>query len=275
MLRELDNQLTWDVEKKSLSLLNDSTPISDYTAIVRNDNNHILSIMKDSYLPMTNREFSTAVEKIQEISGFNLTGYNEFKQGRKVLAFLENNIEDFYIGGHKIKDYLLLGNSFDGSTSFFQGTSTILIRCQNQFSKIQVHSKIRHTKQFNAKLDEYYSYLQFYFNQRKELYGFFNQIGNVRVTEKLQEDLINFVLNIDPKTEELSTRKKNQIENLRLNILSETKDLGDNMWGAFNGITKYTTHDISPKEEVFGNVFGIQADINNRAIEFMEKQLAY
>jgi len=52
------------------------------------------------------------------------------------------------------------------------------------------------------------------------------------------------------------------------------KELGDNLWGAFNGVTKYTTHEITPRNPVFGNIFGIQADINNRALTFVKERLS-
>lgn len=156
MVRNLDEKLTWEVESKNIfsGEVVGMDKIPGYKAISRNDNQVVLSVMKNSYSPMLNAEFLEIVENIRTISGFKLEGFNEFKQGKKVLAFLKNDREDFYIGGHKIEDYFLLGNSFDGSSSFFQGTSTELIRCTNAFSKIQVHSKIRHTKNIKDKISE-------------------------------------------------------------------------------------------------------------------------
>jgi len=277
MIRELDEKIGWEIENKNV-FSGDQIGLEKvigYKAIIRNDDGSVLSVMKTSYSPMTNTEYLDIVAKIQEISGFRLAGFNEFKGGRKVLGFLENTRKDFYIGTHKIKDYLILGNSFDGSTSFFTGTSTVLIRCQNQFSQIIELNKIRHTKKIKTKLDEYYAYLDFYFNKRDELYKTFERIGNIKLTEELQEQMINFVLGVKKVTaEELSTRKQNQIELLRTNIVTEMKELGDNLWGAFNGVTKYTTHEITPRNPVFGNLFGSQADINNRALAFVEERLS-
>jgi hypothetical protein len=280
MVRDLDKELKWEIESKDIftNTTSDFTTnwnqVHGYKAISRNDSGGILSVMKNSYSPMTNTEFLDTVSKIKEISGFQLAGFNEFKGGKKVLAFLENNREDFYIGGHKIKDYFLLGNSFDGSSSFFQGTSTVLIRCTNQFSKIETMTKIRHTKSIGRKLEEYYIYLDSYFNQRDELYKTFERAAEFKLTEELQEQMIKFVLGIKESLDkELSAHKQNQIEMLRNNILSETKDLGENLWGAFNGVTKYTSHDLVSKTPTFGNVFGIQADINNKAIDFVNQKL--
>jgi hypothetical protein len=277
MIRELDKTIDWEIEDKSVFSGDQIglNKIEGYKAIIRDDNGEILSVMKKSYSPMNNSEFLEIVTKIQEISGFNLAGFNEFKGGRKVLGFLENNRENFSIGGNKIKDYFILGNSFDGTSSFFTGTTSVLIRCKNQFSQIIEHNKIRHTKKIKTKLDEYYAYLDFYFNQRDTLYKTFERIGNIKLTEELQEQMINFILGIKENSEkELSTRKQNQIELLRTTILTETKDLGENLWGAFNGVTKYTTHEIESRNPVFGNIFGIQGDINKRTLSFVKAHLA-
>lgn len=249
--------------------------IKGYKAISRDDNGSILSVMKNSYSPMTNAEFIDVLGNIQRISGFKFVGYNEFGGGKKILGFLENDRDDLLIGGHKMKNYMLLGNSFDGSTSFFTGTSTVLIRCQNQFSQIQKFTKIRHTKQIQGKLEEYYSYLDSFFAQREELKRTFEKAGNIFLTEKLQEEMINFVLDVKEVTDkELSARKQNQIEMLRSSIRGESSDLGWNLWSAFNGVTKYTTHELETKKaSTFGNLFGIKADINNRAIQFVNDKL--
>jgi hypothetical protein len=276
MKQELMPTLDWEIVNKNVFSGEEvgDVKIPGYKAIRRSDNDNILSVMKNSYSPMTNSEFSEIVERIREISGFELSGFNEFKGGNKVLAFLENNKEDLYIGSHRMKNYMLLGNSFDGSSSFFQGTSSILIRCQNQFSQIQTMNKIRHTKNINTKLEEFYIYLDSFFNQREKLKETFERMGNITLTEELREKMIAFVLDVKEVSEkELSTRKKNQIEMLRNNMLEEVIDLGENVWGAFNGVTRYTTHDIETKNEVFGNVFGRQADLNNKAFEFATREL--
>lgn len=276
MVRELDKTIAWEIEKKSLFTIEDTLPkeVPGYNAIIRNDNGGVLSVMKKSYSPMFNAEFLEIVERIKEISGFELAGFNEFKAGAKVLGFLENNRGDISIGGHKMKSYMLLGNSFDGTTSFFQGTSTTLIRCQNQFSQIQVQNKLRHTKSLGRKLEEFYAYLDFFLNQQGNLIKKFEMMGNITLTEELKEKMIKFVLGVDEISDkELSARKQNQIELLRNTILQETKDLGENMWGAFNGVTKYTTHSLVSKAPTFGNVFGMQATINDKAMSFSMEQV--
>jgi tRNA U34 2-thiouridine synthase MnmA/TrmU len=56
----------------------------------------------------------------------------------------------------------------------------------------------------------------------------------------------------------LSTRKKNILSDLEVNIMGEVQDKGGNLWGLFSGITKYTTHQLkgdSSENKLFG-VYG-------------------
>lgn len=275
-MTDLQPTFNWDITENPVFQGTDAQNIAivdGSKALVRNDNNETLAIVKKSYNPMTTEAFLTTMEKLVKITGFNIEGFAEFKNGQKILGFLKNDKDNLNIGGHAIKDHLLIGNAF-GDTSFFLGTSTILIRCQNQFSQIEKISKIRHTKSFSVKLEELYHYVEFYYSKRDELYKTFERLGNVNTNEAMREKMIRFVLGVKETTEtEISTRKLNQMDLLRANIVTEIADLGDNMFGLFNGITRYTTHDIISKEPSFGSVFGIKAEINAKALQFAEQEM--
>lgn len=276
MNTELKKEIGWEIANKNV-FIGDETGdarAESYKAITRDDTGGILSIKKRTYSPMCNSEFIDAVARISEISGFPLLGYNEFKGGVKILGFLENNRENFFIGSHKIKAYMLIGNSFDGTSSFFQGTSSILIRCQNQFSQISTQHNVRHSGDIQKKLEEFYTYLDLYFNQTSKLFKTLERFGDVKLTEELQEKMILFALGIDENSEkEISSMKLKQMDLLRDLILDEVTELGDNMWASFNGVTRLTTHELTTKHPTFGNVYGRPAEINTAAFNFANAQL--
>lgn len=242
-----------------------------HKVISRNSDGSQISTMKNSYFPMYNADFMESTNRMAEISGFEIEGYSEFDGGRIVFSHLKNTIEDFKIGGFKIDDYLLLGSSFDGRYPFFIGTTTNFIRCQNQFSKISKVEKIRHTKSSPKKVDELLRSLEIYFQTRKEMYENFEQMGNVKIDEETKRLAMDYVLQVskeDRLAGEISTRKLNQLEVLNNCVLTEFNDLGQNLFGLFNGVTRYTTHELNVKERSFGNIFGTAANINKRAYEF-------
>lgn len=242
-----------------------------HKVISRNDNNSVISVMKNSYNPMLNADFMESTERMKEISGFETAGYSEIDGGRIILSHLKNNLTDFEIGGHKIDDYLLLGSSFDGRYPFFIGTTTVLIRCKNQFSKISRVEKVRHTKSAPKKREELMQSLEVYFANRKAMYENFEKMLQYETDDTVKKLAIDYILNVskeDKLDTEISTRKMNRMLLLDSNMITEMNDLGNNLWAIFNGVTKYTTRELTQKENVFGNIFGNPALLNNRAYEF-------
>ena len=240
----------------------------NYKVISRSDNGEEISTMKNSYLPMYNSHFTESTERMAEISGFKIEGYSELDGGRIIFSHLKNTIEDFRIGGNKIDDYLLLGSSFDGRFPFFIGTTTNFIRCQNQFSQISKVEKIRHTKSAPKRVDELLRSLEIYFQTRQTMYENFERMGNVKIDEATKQLAMDYVLQIskeDRLAGEISTRKLNQLGVLNNSVITEFNDLGQNLFGLFNGVTRYTTHELNIKERSFGNIFGTAAEINKKA----------
>ena len=53
-----------------------------------------------------------------------------------------------------MSNYMVVGNSYDGSTSFFIGTSDEYLRCTNQFSQLLKTMKVRNSKNSKSKRDD-------------------------------------------------------------------------------------------------------------------------
>lgn len=270
-LAALQDSLSFEI-KESAIYTND-TVIDGYKAISKNSG-EILSVMKDSYFPMYNSDFMESVNRMSEISGFEISGYSEISGGMKIAGHLKNNTENLMIGNFPIEDYLVLGSSFDGSTSFFLGTNTTLVRCQNQFSRISKMEKVRHTKSSPKRVDELLRTLDIYFQNRKEMFANFERMGNFKIDEKIKREAMEYVLGIkqeDKLLDKISTRKQNQLSLMDSAMLVELAEVGNNLFGIFNGVTKYTSHLMSEKSIVnagFGNMFGTPAEINSKAYDF-------
>jgi hypothetical protein len=242
-----------------------------HKAIIKEDNGSQLSVMKNSYKVMRNEHFEESVNRMMDISGFEHAGYTEFDGGRVIIAHLKNNRDNIEIGGNKIDDYLTLGTSHDGRYPFFIGTTTHLLRCKNQFSRMNIREKVRHTQSSPKKRDELLRSLEIYFRRRDEMYNNFDRMRSVEVNKEIIEEVEGLLLNIkkfDRWDGNISTRKQNKLDVLESNILLEMKDLGENLWGIFQGVTRYTTHDLKQKERVFGNLLGTSANINNKMYEY-------
>lgn len=271
---QLQNELGWEVVTEPIKTQSDLI-IDGYKSMRRSDNDHILNVVKDSYSPMTNAAFTEMISQLSEITGMKKAGFSTFKNGGVILGFLQNIEKKQMIGDHEILDYMVIGNSHDFSSSIFVGTSSVLVRCTNAFSRIKKGKglSVPHTKNKDFKVAELVKYFQYYMEQKELMYNQFNEFTGKTLTKDIQEQFLSEVLQIN-ELGELSTRKSNQRSELIECIEREKKDLGNTMWAAFNGVTYWTTHVKETKsDKIFGSVLGGMADINERAFQSASKLL--
>lgn len=262
-------QLSWDIDLKPVIVEGNTLP--DYQSIVRNDSGQVLSLTKKTYHPASNEKFVEVIGRIHEFTGFDVEGYSVFHGGRKVLAFLKNN-EKMRVGDFDSNNYMVIGNSFDRSTGFFTGISSVVIRCTNQFSRIQTTQSIRHNRQINMKLDELVCFYKDYMRQEQQLKEVF-EIWNQNLIDKhTVEAFADHVLEIP--NENVSTVKKNHRLSLFDSINTETTAMGNTAYGLFNGLTHYTSHVMKSSSKMFGNTLGHSYRLNQRGFQFLEKSVS-
>lgn len=234
--------------------------------ITRSDNGHPLSVMGGTYVPMLVKDFEESTKRLSDISGYPIVGYEEFNEGRVILSFLKNTNKTEAVG-IPIEDYIVIGSSADGTRPFFVGTSTILIRCTNAFSKINQIDRIRHTKSAPIRMEEMYNYFEKYLEEKNTLYHTFEDMISVKVNDSERDEFAKFILSIPNDESEIKTRRLNRLGELIDCIRVETNDVGKNVFGLLQGVTKFTTHNMETKKDTFGSVFGKKAWYNEKAFE--------
>lgn len=270
---EVVNQFSWEVKSSPIRLAS-GEPVPGYKAIQRDDNGLILNVCKDSYTPTTNERFSEFVYRLSQLTGYQVESFNEFREGRKVLAFLK--ADKLNINGWDYSNYLAVGNAHDGTNALFVAQTNVMIRCQNQFSTLSERGlKAFHTISNNAQIrqiensiHEFYSLQQNFVENMKQLSG--HKADQVRI-----EHFVKNMLDIEPNvtienaSEFLSGRKLNMAGDLLDNIQIELSDIGSNDLALFNGVTRWTTHTRKQTNSTFGNLFGSNADYNRKALNFL------
>lgn len=262
-----DTKLNWDAVKTPITVKGNE--IDSHFALLRSDNDKLLHVHKSSYNVFENSEFRKLLDEMQKITGFENMAYQEYKDGKVVLGYLENNQNDLKVNGFDVNKYLVLGNSHDGTKGIFLGTSELMLRCMNQFGKIVKSDVIKHTKNNSSKIDDLKRAYEFYFNSLEKLTEQYTKMKNVSIDKSLIEALTKRLFDID-NNEEVSTRKNNQVEEFNLSLMKETKDLGQNAFGFFHGVTHYTTHNIKGNN-VMGNLFGTANKLNEKAFELVSE----
>ena len=272
-LKQFADGLTWEVERstpytKSVSGL--YLPEEGYTALKRDDDGSTLYITRKTYTETKNSTFMEYTHKLSEASGFAVEGFAEFDGGKKVLGYLRST-EDFvhkYLG-LKSENYLVFGNSHDGSTPLFVGSVNFLLRCSNQYGRIMKGLKVRHTKNHDFRVEEFIRLVASFQAEKEAEAIMLQKMSQIKIDAKILDSLANRLLNIDEtKMKEgdilhpVTGRNK---ANLMDSLIKETSDLGMTLFGAFNGITHYSTH-TKKSTDAYGNILGGNMKFNEQGL---------
>lgn len=274
----LDNYgLRWSVSKQSL-LLPDGTD-SGYKAIVRDDNSHVFTTCKDSYVPYQNSELAELLIRISDKTGYGVHSGGEFNGGGKVYLQLNTGNEIKHLGKNNttVKGYVTGINGHDGSTSLKWGAVNFTICCRNTFAAAsgKLQNSARHTSSIHDKVERSIREIEGVVMQEKLLFDQFIQLSNVKVTRENIAKVVKSVTGVDllkPMVEaknETSSRAINRATELANSISSEMYTKGETLWGLFSGVTHYTSHVMTaPKREngrLESKYIGTGAEIDNNA----------
>ena len=262
--------LNWDIRTESVNI--SSMFDTGKKAIIRTDNNSLLSIVGKDYCPVTNAQLMNFTEALTRTGEFELKGFDELNDGKTILAFLQNKNPNLRINGCAMKEYMFIGNTHDGTKALTIGTANNLIRCSNQFySTLKVYRK-KHTSPFVFSQLEILEIIKSYKLKKNQVYGAFDGMESVRVDEGLINRLVVDIHKM-LETDSSLIKKENwgwspSMQLLRKSIDKEMKDLGNNAFGLFNGVTWYTSHEMRNAESVVGRMTGTANQINQKAFRF-------
>ena len=273
----VDAGLDWTVRTEGVQTT-DSGIILPEMAIIRegkfNDNGERLSpdihlgTHKESYHPFQNDQLLELLFNISQQTGLKLERGGMFGDGKKVYIQLKS--DDLKIGGDTVKGFVTGINSFDGSTSLGFGHSNVTISCSNSFYAAY-HSldKIRHTNNMMLKIDEVLQQIDIVMNEEKEIFANIKrmsehdlkEIAGIKspkeIIEMVERQLFNIHKSIDLNdVDSISTRTRNKMVSFENDVRHQIADKGENLWGLFSGVTRYTTHSMTTKSNHENKMFG-------------------
>ena len=269
--------LNWKVRTEGITT--ESGIILDgYQALVRDDTNVPLSIRSDEYYPYQNHELVELLDKVSGQTGLEISRGGSFKDGARVYIQLKSN--DMRLGNDKIEGYLTGINSFDGSTSLAFGPSNITISCQNKFFAAfrELQSKVRHTKNMVVRVDEICRSLESVLEEEKKVFKSIKRLSETSfdniIKDSVTKKLFNIKNDVDLNDEKaLAPVTRNRLSRFYVDLNGEIQGKGDNLWGLFSGITKYTTHSLtkgdSTESKMFGSYGKKELSIFNELVELV------
>ena len=253
--------LNWKVRQEEIQTTS-GIILPDHLALVREDTNKVLSVRSDSYHPYQNDQLIELLDKVSNQTGLEIHRGGSFKEGARVYIQLKSG--DLKLGNDKIEGFLTGINSFDGSTSLAFGPSNVTISCMNSFfaSFRQIDTKVRHTSGMTIKIDEICQRLEKTLEEEKHIFNQIVELSETRFDDIIKDSVIRKLFDVKPEinlrdSEALSSRKFNQISKFYVDLNGEIQQKGDNFWGLFSGVTKYTTHSVSGGDNTENKMFGV------------------
>lgn len=248
-----------------------STP---YYALTNDKSGEVLNSVKEGYTVSQNDEIVELVLRGMEGFGeLSVSKAGSLNGGRKV--FIQLGIEGMsVVGSERIKRYVTIVDSNDGSTGLSVGIGELVMSCQNQFFKFYKNgqSKFRHTASLTQRIKELPQLIELALAESLKLTETYKQFQSTEVSRKLADEMVNYILGFDRtmsiKAEsELSTRSINAMDTLYNHIEKETNQKGMNLFGLFSGVTSWTTHEKSAPRRENGREESIMTGTNYRTNE--------
>lgn len=266
------HNLDFRIEKEQLlSATGKPTP---FYGLFNDKTGECINSVKEGYTVSQNDEVVELVlEGMHGFGELSVSKAGSLNGGRKV--FIQLGIEGMSIvGSERIKRYVTVIDSNDGSTGLSVGIGELVMSCQNQFFKFYKsgQSKLRHTASLTQRIKELPYLIELALSESLKLTETYKQFQSTPVTRKLADEMVKYILGFDKtmsiKTEsELSTRSLNAMESLYNHIEKETNQKGLNLFGLFSGVTSWTTHEKSAPRRENGREESIMTGTNYRTNE--------
>jgi phage/plasmid-like protein (TIGR03299 family) len=269
--------LNWKVNTEGVKTAESGILIPDRIALVRDDTKQVLGIHTESYDPYQNDELLELLFKIAGQSGLKVHTGGCFKGGEKVWFQLKSN--DLNLGNDRIEGYISGFNSFDGRTSLAFGNASVTVSCQNTFWRgyRQVETRLRHSSQMRPRIDEILHKIDVLLQEEQDGFAEIQKMGNVTLSPEVREMITRRMFDIDKEerldSPNLSTNKQNKLVRFNYDLGIEMGQKGENLWGLFSGVTRYTTHSMkkgdNSESKMFGRTGVIERDIYKELVELV------
>ena len=232
-------------------------------ALIREDTQEVLGVHSTNYVPYQNGQMIELLDRVSQYTGLDIHKGGHFGGGKKVFIQLKSN--DLKLGNDRVEGYVTGINSFDGSTSLAFGNSNVTISCQNKFFAAYKNlEKVRHTKNMVHRIDEICRGIENILDQEKLMFERIKKMSNERFDKETQDWVTRLLFNISKdvdvrnyyENDEISSVTKNRLSRFYIDLNGELQEKGDNLWGLFSGVTKYTTHSLSKEDNSENKMFG-------------------
>jgi phage/plasmid-like protein (TIGR03299 family) len=264
--------LNWEVETRPVFC--DGRELSAHRAVVRKGTGEVFGVVGERYRPLQNREQFDWFAPFLESGECAFETCGALKGGALVWVLAKLQRADATVtADDKIRKYLLLTSSHDGSMSTSVGFCPIRVVCWNTLSAGLRDSrssllKVKHTasqKQALAAIRETVNLVDETFEATAAQYRKLVACG---ISRDDIRKYVKLVLELEDDETKLSSRQRNILDNVVALALHGVGNDGRTAWSAYNGVTQYLTHEYGRNADsrLRANWYGEAKRVNDRAL---------
>ena len=257
-------QLDWTVSTHQIETVDTRIEIPKRLAVIRDDDDTFLGMVSPQYEVFQNEELMELLVKISASTGLTLHSGGYFKGGKKVYIQLKSS--DWTLpDGDQIKGHLTGLNSHDGTRSLAFGNWMHTVSCQNTWYMAykELETRVRHhTSILRPKIEEVLRQVDKALNNEKKIIEEVTRMQTYEIDEAIQLQVIAkwFDLHfVDDHIEDIPKSTLLRMAQLNEIMEMEMQEKGQTAWGAFSGVTKFTTHILkkgkdTTEDKLFGDI---------------------
>ena len=221
--------------------------------VYKSNGGDALGVVGKSYNPANMELILAGFLKALEVTelDINKVKYNEFLGGRKVslsIPLPTKKLERSPMKGDIVERKVQVVTGFDGKTSSQTVASILRCWCDNGSTTWESASslKYKNTKGNDIKILSMAASIEHSVKSSNFELQTLDNMFDVELTTDMKNAFIKKVTGYDMKEyNEMKTGRRNILDAINQSIGIELSNTGNNLFGLYNGITRYTTHNMA------------------------------
>lgn len=286
--------MDWTVEESPVITYGDrdTAPalVDGWKVLRRSDNGHTLHVCRDSWTPVQNHEAFSWFDPIIADGDAQISAAVSLQEGKRVAitAKITGGVDEV-VSNDPIEAYLLLFNSHDGTLSLGVKFTNVRVVCANTLAMAlkgekrigaeeltwnEKTARIRHTRSIHDNLAAVRDALDIQRRAFRYTIDEYRAMSKVDLSHKAFDQYISKVFEAQLGDRQPSELKQYEqlIQNFEGGKGAELRGVRGTLWGAYNAVTEWTTHQRNESDDVEAARkrlnslwFGSSAQINETA----------
>lgn len=242
-------------------------------ALVRDDTDVVLGVASGDYKLYANMLGYASLDSLVATGMATPNTMGTLRGGAIVWGLLEIKVPDEdVIPGDKIKRYILFSWGNDGKIGIALGYTDVRVVCSNTVhsawsSSLSKLIRMAHRGQVEANVDNVVKTMDIAAADFKATIEDYKKMVNASINQADLRKYVKTVMQLEEKeNNKRATNLIDHVSNLALTGIGN-KGIGDTVWGAFNGITQWMSHEAGRNSDNrFASLwFGQNANMLKRA----------